>query len=107
MSRALVLNATFEPLCVVSDRRAVVLVLGETAEMLHASEALMHSAHLVIAVPSTRQLAASGRGLVKNSCAEANVCTWSPAEPMRSLRLSRNEASSSTTKTNGFFSFMA
>ena len=38
MSRALVLNATFEPLCVVSDRRAVVLVLGETAEMLHASD---------------------------------------------------------------------
>ena len=56
MSRALVLNATFEPLCVVSDRRAVVLVLGETAEMLHASEALMHSAHLVIAVPSVVRL---------------------------------------------------
>ena len=32
MSRALVLNATFEPLCVVSDRRAVVLVLTETAD---------------------------------------------------------------------------
>jgi 5-methylcytosine-specific restriction endonuclease McrA len=56
MSRALVLNATFEPLCVVSDRRAVVLVLGETAEMLHASEALMHSARLVIAVPSVVRL---------------------------------------------------
>ena len=56
MTRALVLNATFEPLCVVSDRRAVVLVLGETAEMLHASEALMHSAHLVIAVPSVVRL---------------------------------------------------
>jgi 5-methylcytosine-specific restriction endonuclease McrA len=56
MSRALVLNATFEPLCVVSDRRAVVLVLGETAEMLHASDSLMHSAHLVIAVPSVVRL---------------------------------------------------
>jgi len=56
MSRALVLNATFEPLCVVSDRRAVVLVLGQTAEMLHASEALMHSAHLVMAVPSVVRL---------------------------------------------------
>jgi 5-methylcytosine-specific restriction endonuclease McrA len=56
MSRALVLNATFEPLCVVSDRRAVVLVLGQTAEMLHASERLMHSAHLVIAVPSVVRL---------------------------------------------------
>ncbi|MDD9369313.1 MAG: HNH endonuclease, partial [Acidimicrobiales bacterium] len=56
MSRALVLNATFEPLCVVSDRRAVVLVLGQTAEMLHASDALMHSAHLVMAVPSVVRL---------------------------------------------------
>src|SRR5690606_27613318 len=56
MSRALVLNATFEPLCVVSDRRAVVLVLGQTAEVLHASDALMHSAHLVMAVPSVVRL---------------------------------------------------
>ncbi len=50
------LNATFEPLCVVSDRRAVVLVLGEVAEMLHASEAVMHSAHLAVAVPSVVRL---------------------------------------------------
>jgi 5-methylcytosine-specific restriction endonuclease McrA len=56
MSRALVLNATFEPLCVVSDRRAVVLVLCETAEMLHASDAVMRSAHLVVAVPSVVRL---------------------------------------------------
>ena len=56
MSRSLVLNATFEPLCVVSDRRAVVLVLGETAEMLHASEAFMHSARLAVAVPSVVRL---------------------------------------------------
>jgi 5-methylcytosine-specific restriction endonuclease McrA len=56
MSRSLVLNATFEPLCVVTDRRAVVLVLGETAEMLHASEAFMHSAHLSVAVPSVVRL---------------------------------------------------
>jgi 5-methylcytosine-specific restriction endonuclease McrA len=56
MSRALVLNATFEPLCVVSDRRAVVLVLAETAEMLHASDAYMHSAHLAVAVPSVVRL---------------------------------------------------
>ncbi len=56
MTRALVLNATFEPLCVVSDRRAVVLVLGETAEMLHASDAVMHSPRIVIAVPSVVRL---------------------------------------------------
>ena len=31
MSRALVLNATYEPLCVVADRRALVLVLAQKA----------------------------------------------------------------------------
>jgi 5-methylcytosine-specific restriction endonuclease McrA len=56
MTRALVLNATFEPLCVVSDRRAVVLVLGETAEMLHASDAIMHSPRIAVAVPSVVRL---------------------------------------------------
>jgi 5-methylcytosine-specific restriction endonuclease McrA len=56
MSRALVLNATFEPLCVVSDRRAVVLVLADVAEMIHASEAFMHSAHLSVVVPSVLRL---------------------------------------------------
>src|SRR5918994_360059 len=56
MSRALVLNATFEPLCVVSDRRAVVLVLADVAEMIHASEAVMHSAHLSVVVPSVVRL---------------------------------------------------
>ena len=37
MSRALVLNATYEPLCVVPTRRAVVLVLEHKAELLHAT----------------------------------------------------------------------
>jgi 5-methylcytosine-specific restriction endonuclease McrA len=50
MTRAL------EPMCVVSDRRAVVLVLGETAEMLHASDAVMHSPRLAVAVPSVVRL---------------------------------------------------
>jgi 5-methylcytosine-specific restriction endonuclease McrA len=56
MSRALVLNATFEPLCVVSDRRAVVLVLTEVAEMIHPGEAVMHSVHLAVPVPSVVRL---------------------------------------------------
>src|SRR6266446_2462486 len=49
---------------------------------------------------STRQLGASGRWRVKNSWAEANVRTLSPAERMRLRRLSRIDLSSSTTKTN-------
>ncbi len=35
IGRALVLNATFEPLCVVASRRALVLVLSDKAELLH------------------------------------------------------------------------
>lgn len=56
MSRALVLNITFQPLCVVSDRRAVVLVLGETAEIVHATGAVMHSERLSVPVPSVVRL---------------------------------------------------
>jgi 5-methylcytosine-specific restriction endonuclease McrA len=56
MTNALVLNATYEPLCVVSARRAVVLVLGEKAELVHDSGARLHSAHLTVAVPSVVRL---------------------------------------------------
>ena len=55
-SNALVLNATFEPLCVVSSRRAVVLVLSERAEVVHDSGARMHSARLTVPVPSVVRL---------------------------------------------------
>src|SRR5262252_2615491 len=50
---------------------------------------------------STRQLGVSGRWMVKNCCAEANVWTFSPMERRRLLRLSRVDWSSSTTKTHG------
>lgn len=53
---ALVLNATYEPLCVVSTRRAVVLVLGDRAEVVHDSGDRMHSARLTVAVPSVVRL---------------------------------------------------
>ncbi len=56
MSKALVLNATYEPLCVVSVRRAVVLVLKEKAEVLHASDRQLHSERSVIPVPSVIRL---------------------------------------------------
>ena len=39
MTKALVLNATYEPLCVVPVRRAVILVLKDKAEILHAPTA--------------------------------------------------------------------
>jgi 5-methylcytosine-specific restriction endonuclease McrA len=56
MSRALVLNATYEPLCVVPGRRAAVLVLGHKADVLHDSGEALRSEHLTLVVPSVIRL---------------------------------------------------
>ena len=56
MSRALVLNASYEPLCVVSTRRAVVLVLKEKAEVLHATDQELHSERMAFPMPSVIRL---------------------------------------------------
>ncbi len=56
MSRALVLNATYEPLCVVPSRRAAVLVLGHKADVLHGTGDTLHSEHLCVPVPSVIRL---------------------------------------------------
>jgi 5-methylcytosine-specific restriction endonuclease McrA len=57
VSGALVLNATYEPLCVVPLRRAVVLVLAEKAVVVEAGAAVMHSERMSIAVPTVVRLA--------------------------------------------------
>lgn len=56
MPEALVLNATYEPLCVVSARRAAVLVLGAKAVSVQDSEATLHSERTVLRVPSVVRL---------------------------------------------------
>ena len=56
MGRALVLNASYEPLGVVTGRRAVVLVLGGKADPVHDSELALHSERVVIPVPSVIRL---------------------------------------------------
>jgi 5-methylcytosine-specific restriction endonuclease McrA len=56
VSDSLVLNATYEPLCVVSLRRAVVLVLAEKATVIEASDAVLHSERLALAAPSVVRL---------------------------------------------------
>jgi 5-methylcytosine-specific restriction endonuclease McrA len=56
MGRSLVLNATFEPLAVVSERRAVVLVLDEKADLVHASEDRWHAERIEVEVPSVVRL---------------------------------------------------
>src|SRR5918992_1416956 len=56
MSKALVLNATYEPLCVVPTRRAVVLVLKQKAEVLHATDRELHSERASFPEPSVIRL---------------------------------------------------
>jgi 5-methylcytosine-specific restriction endonuclease McrA len=56
-SRALVLNATFEPLGLVSTRRALLLVLATKAELVHATEAFFRSERRAFPEPSVVRLA--------------------------------------------------
>lgn len=51
MAQVLVLNATYEPLSVVSVRRAVLLLLKEKAEIVEATEAYLRSERLAVPVP--------------------------------------------------------
>jgi 5-methylcytosine-specific restriction endonuclease McrA len=57
MSRALILNASFEPLCVVSTRRALMLVLADKAELLHGTGQHFHAERISIPEPSVVRLA--------------------------------------------------
>ena len=56
MSRALVLNASYEPLCVVATRRALVLVIDEKAELVAGTGTLFHSARQAFDEPSVVRL---------------------------------------------------
>ncbi len=56
MGRALLLNASFEPLCVVPMRRAVVLVLKEKAEIVARNGAVLRSERAELPVPSVIRL---------------------------------------------------
>ena len=57
MTRALVLNATYEPLCIVSTRRALVLVLDDKAELVHATDGQFRSERAAYPEPSVVRLA--------------------------------------------------
>jgi 5-methylcytosine-specific restriction endonuclease McrA len=56
MGRALVLNASYEPMCVVSHRRAVVLLLGDKADVVAGTGLVLHSERLSVPVPSVLRL---------------------------------------------------
>ncbi len=56
MSRALILNATYEPLGVVSERRALILVLNSRAVMIEDSGNVVHFTGGQMALPSVIRL---------------------------------------------------
>lgn len=58
MDRSLVLNATYEPLGIVSSRRAAVLVLAEKADALHDSGRALRAERVSVAVPTVIRLRA-------------------------------------------------
>jgi 5-methylcytosine-specific restriction endonuclease McrA len=53
---SLVLNATYEPLCVVPLKRAVVLVLAEKAIVVETGASVVRSEHTSISAPSVVRL---------------------------------------------------
>jgi len=56
MAQALVLNATYEPLSVVSARRAVVLLVRDKAELVESHDRRWASERMTIPVPSVIRL---------------------------------------------------
>lgn len=52
----MVLNATYQPLCVVPVRRALVLALKGKAEVVHTNGIVFHSESLTISAPSVVRL---------------------------------------------------
>jgi 5-methylcytosine-specific restriction endonuclease McrA len=56
MAHALVLNATYEPLSVVSARRAVVLLVNRKADLVHAGDEIWSSERREIQVPTVIRL---------------------------------------------------
>lgn len=56
MDRALVLNASYEPLCVVPLRRAVVLVLAEKAEVVAEGDGSVRSPSRCLPMPAVIRL---------------------------------------------------
>ncbi len=56
MSGALVLNASYEPLCIVPTRRALCLVLADKADLVHHRDGMFRSERLALPEPSVVRL---------------------------------------------------
>jgi 5-methylcytosine-specific restriction endonuclease McrA len=73
MHRVLLLNATYEPLALVSDRRAVVLMLAERAEAVayRPEGTVFRSTHLTVEVPAIVRL-----------CQMVRIPRWARTPPL-------------------------
>lgn len=88
----LVLNASYEPLHIVSVRRAVVLLLSEKAQVVEAAEAVLRSEHLSIPlplvirlltyvrIPRHWRLPVSRRGVLARDCYTCQYCGTQPGK---------------------------
>jgi 5-methylcytosine-specific restriction endonuclease McrA len=56
LAKALVLNASYQPLCVVPTRRALVLALKGKAEVVHTNGHIFRSEHIEMRAPSVVRL---------------------------------------------------
>lgn len=56
MQRVLLLNATYEPLSIISVQRAIILLLKEKAELVEATAERLHAAYASLPVPSVIRL---------------------------------------------------
>ncbi|MBA3629811.1 MAG: HNH endonuclease [Actinobacteria bacterium] len=56
MGRSLVLNVSYQPLCVVPVRRALLLALKGKAEVLHSNGQVFHSESIEMSAPSVVRL---------------------------------------------------
>ena len=56
MAGTLVLNASYEPLCIVPLRRAVVLVLAEKAVVVESGTTVLHSARASMTAPAVARI---------------------------------------------------
>ena len=84
--RTLVLNAGYEPLGVVSFKRALTLVMNNKATVLEQTDATVHSTSVqyelpsvillqrYVRVPNTRQIPVSRRGVLRRDCHKCAYC---------------------------------
>jgi 5-methylcytosine-specific restriction endonuclease McrA len=56
MRRSLVLNASYEPLSVVTARRAICLLIADKADMVEADDAVVRSESLPLTIPAVIRL---------------------------------------------------